>query len=110
MNHGNETITLKSKTSNSLTVVWQHIHGVETGLEQFYGYSIQYKEHVGTAGYTEALNTAYSSKPSAVIANLAYHTVYDIKLVPYRTNHSEKDYGTPYPVLEAKTNCVGKLI
>lgn len=106
LNHSNETFTLKSKTSNNVTVTWQPIRGVESELKTFYGYSIQYKERGSNANYAEAVSMNYSSKPIAVIENLTYHTWYDIKLVPYRTTGNQTDYGNPYPVLEVKTNCV----
>ena len=77
-------------------------------LKQYYGYLIEYKDDTTGASYREAATVNYTSAPYWKIENLTSYTRYSIQIKPFRMFGDQKDYGSPYPVLQVNTSCGSK--
>jgi len=104
-----ENASAISIANDSITVTWQHIRSISLALEKFYGYSIQYKVHDKEKTYTEVAIMNYSSQNSLLLNNLSHNVIYDIQIVPFRTDGNLIEYGKQYPIIVAKTHCLRKF-
>ena len=82
----------------------QQLTGISDVLKQYYGYL---EDTIGD-NYREAATVNYTSSPYWKIEKLKSYTSYFIQIEPFRMFDNEKDYGSPYPVLQVNTSCGGK--
>ena len=104
------TISIRSTTNNSIEIEWQHLTGITEILKEYYGYLIQYKDDTTGGSYIEDVRVNYTSSSYWKIENLNSYTNYSIEIKPFRMFDNNKDYGSPYPVLQVKTKYGGKYI
>ncbi|KAK2139112.1 hypothetical protein LSH36_2023g00074 [Paralvinella palmiformis] len=107
-NRTDEILTLLNKTSNSIEIRWQHIHGISPNITDFYGYLIQYKNDLPNAPYIDVGVLDYNSDPYWKIENLEINTKYSIKVIPFRKYGKHLESGKAYNILIVKTICSGK--
>ena len=111
INWSTENASVIAITNNSITVTWEQISDVTPTFEKFYGYTIQYRVHDVQKNYIEAANITYSSQNNYFsLMNLTFNTVYDIQILPFKSDGGLRKFGTPYPVISAKTRCIRKFI
>ena len=103
-------ISEKHITHNSIEIEWQHLTGITEILKEYYGYLIQYKDDTTGGSYIEDVRVNYTSSSYWKIENLNSYTDYSIEIKPFRIFNNNKDYGSPYPVLQVKTRCGSKYI
>ena len=99
---------MKQKTESSIEIEWQPLTGISDILKQYYGYLIEYKDDTTGASYREAATVNYTSSPYWKIEKLKRYTTYSIQIKPFRLFGDQKDYGSPYHVLQVNTSCGSK--
>jgi hypothetical protein len=104
------TISVKITRNNSIEIEWQHLTGITEILKEYYGYLIQYRDATTDGSYIEDVRVNYTSSSYWKIENLNSYTDYSIEIKPFRMFDNNKDYGSPYPVLQVKTRCGSKYI
>ena len=107
-NGAEKTLSVRNTTEKSIEIEWQHLSGISDVLKQYYGYLIEYKDDTTETSYRQAAIVNYTSSPYWKIENLKSNTNYSIQIKPFRMFDNQKDYGSPYPVLQVKTKCGSK--
>jgi len=97
----------KLVTNSSITVTWNPITGISSGLQAYYGYMVKYRLHGTTGTFRVSGTIDFTDNLTAVVRGLRFDSIYDIRIVPFRRYRGSRTYGQTYPILSAKTRCAG---
>ena len=66
-----------------------------------------YKKDDGQSSFT-TIKVYYSSDPDMTLTELDFNTQYVVEVKPFREHKGKVEFGNTYPILHAKTTCIGK--